>query len=279
MNDLLNKEQVIDRLTVLPDYDESIKEKTAVERLLALEDIYDIYIPTGMSVEIYNKLYLAVARSMKKKQGKNAVSQYYENYKMIKGQRSAGIIGGGDTLSIIGKSGIGKSTAIAKAISLVTNDEVMGDILPAVIVQTPNDCSIKGMLLEILRQIDNGLGSDYYDVAVHTRATTDMLIGSVSNICLNHVGLLVVDEIQNVRLNMKSKSNKNNGLNFIAMLVQLINSTGISMAFVGTPEIKPVFEMQAHLARRTIGLQYDALDYETFREVIKIIICIISVLV
>lgn len=272
MTELLNKQQVINALTVLPEYDETIKDQSTVKRLIAMEDIYDIYLPVGMTVEIYNKLYLAIARSLKKKQGKDAVRQHYENFKQIKGQKSAGIIGGGDTLSIIGKSGIGKSTAISKAISLITNDEIMeGDIVPAIIIQTPNDCSIKGMLLEILRQIDISLGTDYYDVAVHTRATTDMLIGSVSNICLNRVGLLVVDEIQNVRLNMKSKSNKNNGLNFIAMLVQLINSTGISMVFVGTPDINPVFEMQAHLARRTVGLQYDVLDYESFREMVSII--------
>ena len=272
MNELLNKQQVIESLIVLPEYDTSIQEKSTVERLLALDDIYDIYIPTGMTIEIYNKLYLSIARSLRKKQGKDAVRQHYENFKKIKGQKSTGIIGGGDTLSIIGNSGIGKSTAISKAITLITQDEIIdGDIVPAVIVQTPNDCSIKGMLLEILRQIDIALDTDYYDVAVHTHATTDMLIGSVSNICLKHVGLLVVDEIQNVRLNMKSKSNKNNGLNFIAMLVQLINSTGISMVFVGTPEIKPVFEMQSHLARRTVGLQYEVLDYESFKEMVSII--------
>lgn len=35
-------------------------------------------------------------------------------------------------------------------------------------------------------------------MAIKARATTDMLIGSVSQVCLNHIGLLIIDEIQNV---------------------------------------------------------------------------------
>lgn len=42
-----------------------------------------------------------------------------------------------------------------------------------------------------------GAGYYYYDIAVRARATTDMLIGSVSQIALNHIGLFVVDKIQN----------------------------------------------------------------------------------
>ena len=65
-------------------------------------------------------------------------------------------------------------------------------------VQCPFNCSVKSLLLQILRQIDMELDTHYYDMAVRARATTDMLIGSVSQIALNHIGLLVVDEIQNI---------------------------------------------------------------------------------
>lgn len=45
-------------------------------------------------------------------------------------------------------------------------------------------------------------------------ATADMLIGSVSTVALNHIGLLVVDEIQNV-VNSKNGSShkKRNAIN------------------------------------------------------------------
>lgn len=59
------------------------------------------------------------------------------------------------------------------------------------------------------------------------RVTTDMLIGCVSQVSLNHIGLLVVDEIQNV-------CNHRNGTNLVSMLTQLINNSGISICMVGT---------------------------------------------
>lgn len=76
------------------------------------------------------------------------------------------------------------------------------------------------MLFEILRKVDETLGSNYYQYALKARATTDMLIGSVSQVALNHIGMLVVDEIQNV-------VNSKNGKSLIGALTQLINNSGI----------------------------------------------------
>ena len=47
-----------DKLCILPEYDETIRQKSIPERLIALQDIYQIFIPNKMSREIYSKLYL-----------------------------------------------------------------------------------------------------------------------------------------------------------------------------------------------------------------------------
>ena len=59
---------------------------------------------------------------------------------------------------------------------------------------------------ETIKKVDEIIDTDYYKYAVKARATTDMLIGSVSQVALNHIGLLVVDEIQNVVNNRQGKS-------------------------------------------------------------------------
>ena len=64
---------------------ELIKKATEAERLIALQDLYSVYIPTDMSREIYSKLYLALLRSMSKKQSLTAIRQFSENQKIIKG--------------------------------------------------------------------------------------------------------------------------------------------------------------------------------------------------
>lgn len=130
-------------------------------------------------------------------------------------------------------------------------------IIPCVICQCPHDCSVKGLLLEILRKVDEILDSQYYEQAIRARATTDMLIGCVSQVSLNHIGLLVVDEIQNV-------CNHRNGTNLVSMLTQLINNSGISICMVGTPESTKFFEKEMQLARRSLGLQYGALEYNEY---------------
>jgi hypothetical protein len=238
-----------------------------------------------MGMEIYSKLYLSMIKSMQKKLTKSAIQQRNENFKIVKGEIASGVIegdmiandmisngviGGGDCFTIIGDSGIGKSSAIQRAISLISQNQIIAlekpfvKIAPCIVIQCPFDCSIKGMLLEILRQIDNVIGSEYYEKAINARATIDTLIGSVSQASLNHIGLLVVDEIQNV-------VNHRGGMQLISALTQLINHSNISICMVGTPKVEQFFESVNYLARRALGLRYGTLAYDkTFQSFCEI---------
>lgn len=264
--------ELISALSIIPEYDETICQQNQAVRLMALSDLYQIYIPSQMSLEIYSKLYLALLCSMQKKGTQMAIKQRYENYKAIQQQSYSGILGGSDSFTIIGTSGIGKSSAISRAISLITENRIIETdkpytkIIPCLIVQCPFDSSVKGLLLEILRKVDEELGTDHYIHAIKSRAsTTDMLIGAVSSIALNNIGMLVVDEIQNV-------VNSKNGKSLIGALTQLINNSGISICMVGTPESTVFFEQAMQLARRSVGLQYTTMKYdEYFQSFCKII--------
>lgn len=247
-------------LEVLPEYEESIRGADVPVRLMALSNLYRIYVPSQMSLEIYSKMYLALLRSLQKKGTKLAVQQKNQNCKAIIQQEYSGIMGGSDSFTIIGASGIGKSSAISRAITLITENRVIEvenpytKIIPCICVQCPFDSSVKGLLLEILRKVDEMIESKYYQNALRARTTTDMLIGSVSQVALNHIGLLVVDEIQNV-------CNSKNGKSLVGMLTQLINNSGISICMVGTPESAVFFEQAIQLARRSLGLRYDVMEY------------------
>ena len=258
-------------LEVLPEYEESIRTADVPVRLMALSDLYRIYVPSQMSLEIYSKMYLALLRSLQKKGTKLAVQQKNQNYKAITQQEYSGIMGGSDSFTIIGASGIGKSSAISRAITLITENKVIEvenpytKIIPCICVQCPFDSSVKGFLLEILRKVDEMIDSKYYENALRARTTTDMLIGSVSQVALNHIGLLVVDEIQNV-------CNSKNGKSLVGMLTQLINNSGISICMVGTPESAVFFEQAVQLARRSLGLRYDMMGYGTdFRRFCEVV--------
>ena len=85
MPEMLTGQDLIEALTVLPEYDPKIVEAEMPKRLLALTDLYRIYVPGTMSVEIYNKLYIALMRSLEKKGTKLAILQQQENWKAVQG--------------------------------------------------------------------------------------------------------------------------------------------------------------------------------------------------
>ena len=180
INPMLTGEQLIEALRILPKYDDTIRDRDKSTRLVALSDLYNIYLPSVMSEEIYSKLYLSLLRSLNKKETINAVRQANENFKAVKRMSYQGIIGGSDSFTIIGCSGIGKSSAISRAVDLITYKPFVEfnqtKICPIVVVQCPFDSSVKGLAFEILRNIDDVLETKYYSNALRSHATTDVII-------------------------------------------------------------------------------------------------------
>lgn len=260
---MLVGKKLIDALGIEPIYEKGIKEQSPADRLIALNTIYDFYMPSNMSQEIYTHIYLAMIRSLKKKESKLAMEQRAINARAIRNNTysNGGIIGGSDSFSIIGSPGIGKSRSIERAIAIAGGNDVIEvegpyrKIIPIINVQCPYDCSVKAMLLSICKKIDDAIGSSYYEMEVKARASTNLMIVSVSQILLNHCAVLVIDEVQNL---VKHRA----GMQLVSMLTQLLNESGISIVLVGTPEVESFFSEVDYLARRTIGLRYDKLPYD-----------------
>lgn len=263
-------DELLTALAVIPEYDDDIVNKSAAERLRRLSDLYKLYIPSVMSQEIYGKFYLALVRSLEKKGTRLAIEQRNENHKIIRQQDYSAVIGGADSFTIIGNSGIGKSSAISRVVSLIAEKRIIEidrpytKIIPCLIVQCPFDSSVKNFICSALMEIDSCLGSNYYVNAMKGRASTDTLLSTLSQVAISHIGLLIIDEVQNM-------AHSKNGKNLVGALTQLINSSGISICMVGTPECTVFFEQAMQLARRSLGLQYSAMEYgDEFIEFCKI---------
>ena len=149
---MLTGKELEDALWVRPEYDSSIRKAGAAERLLALDNIYKLYIPSNLSVEVYNKIYLSIIRGLKDKDSISAVRQRNQNFRMIKRQEHQGVISGTDSFTVIGASGIGKSSAIARAITVAAGDKVMTmpetgcQIVPCLQIQCPFDPNLPKLL-------------------------------------------------------------------------------------------------------------------------------------
>ena len=75
MNAFLTGKELKEALAILPQYDDRIRNATTGERLLALNNLFNLYYPSPMAAEIYSKLYLAYVRAMQKKHTLAAVRQ------------------------------------------------------------------------------------------------------------------------------------------------------------------------------------------------------------
>ena len=256
---MLKGEDLDAALRILPSYDEHFRQMSITERLIALQDIYSVYIPSLMSREIYTRLYLSLVRSLQKKRTLLATRQLSENSRRIRQQHYESIIGGADAFTIIGTSGIGKTSAISRATSILMEKPILEidecKLITCLSVQCPADVSVKGLLLEVLRKADETLGSKYYNEAIRAKSTLDVLIGSVSQVALNHIAVLIIDEIQNIVVHK-------NGRGIIGTLTQLINSSGVAVVMVGTPDCEPFFASEMILARRSVGLSYREMKYD-----------------
>lgn len=258
MPKMLMGKELEEAMVSLPPYDPQICNADAATRIMALGDIAYLYIPSSMSFEIYSKIYLAMLHSLKKKQTVEAVRQGNQNHRRIQGLNYSSVLGGADSFSIIGPSGIGKSTALAKSIALSGGEQIImtnnpyAQIIPCINVQCPHDCSVKGLLLSILSQVDVAIGTNYRQSATKYKASIDNIIGMVSQVALNNILLIVIDECQNICRNK-------GGVNLVASMTQLINSSGVSICMVGLPQTELFFSQEMQLARRSVGLSYSAL--------------------
>ena len=251
-------------LAFLPPYSPSDRERPAGERLQLLSQLYSIYQPLPMTIELYCQIYNTMLHSYSTYTPITEAVYAHAAYASIRSGANAASIGGGSSFSLIGVSGLGKSTALQRVLSLFPQDiehkSYQGKMLcchqiPYLVVQTPHDASVKALILDIYLQIDALLGTSYHVHAEKTRATTDVLVSQLSLILRsNHVGLLVVDELQNI-----AYRKGNGGSKFLNFLVQLINSAGIGICMVGTPRVFQLLQQEFRSARRATGLVYDRL--------------------
>ena len=165
--------------------------------------------------------------------------------------------------SILGISGIGKSTTVESILSLypqvIRHTQYRG--IPLVMHQVSwlkIDCScdgsLKGLCMDFFRELDDLLGTSYSEQYSSRRATLDHMMIAMSRLCVSHnVGVLIIDEIQNLCSAQKGVPEK--VLNFF---VTLVNTIGVPVIMIGTPKALSILQNEFQQAKRGSG-QGDAL--------------------
>jgi len=145
----------------------------------------------------------------------------------------------GSGLTIIGVSGMGKTTAINSILlkiypaQIIRHGQYKGRNLNfAQLVwlklETPPSGSVKGLCLNFFQAIDQLLGTNYYETFKKRRSSAVELIPEMAQLCATYrIGMLIMDEIQHLH----GTGGADEMLNFF---VTLKNAIGIPIVMIGT---------------------------------------------
>ena len=170
----------------------------------------------------------------------------------------------GAGFTIIGLSGVGKTSAITRILNLYPQVIVHSRYrdTPLVLKQIvwlkldcPHDGLVKGLCMEFFEAVDRTAGTNYFELYAKRSITIDIMMKRMEQIAQLHcIGVLVIDEIQHLTLAKGGGSEKM--LNF---LVTLVNKIGIPVILIGTTRAMEVLQSEFRQARRSSGHQGDLL--------------------
>lgn len=158
------------------------------------------------------------------------------------------------TASLIGASGMGKTRTVERILAcypqLIEHDreDLGGRVLQIVYlhVECPHDGSVNALCRNLLSEIDRLTGNEYRQkFRITDRTMLETLKSTLVHVLAAHyVGIIVIDEIQNLT---SSRKNREDLFNFI---VSLSNSLNVPLLFIGTPKISGFVTSNMRTARR-----------------------------
>lgn len=157
--------------------------------------------------------------------------------------------------SLIGLSGVGKTTAVKRILSttpqVIYHPKLNIRQIAYLHVETPHDgASVKGLAHSILRKVDSLIpDANYYEgYALKGKPSVETLMNHVARVLHSHcTGLLILDEIQNLENAPKGKQS------LMTLLVSASNELGVPILFIGTNKARRVLGLDFRQARRSIG--------------------------
>ncbi|MBQ3011265.1 MAG: ATP-binding protein [Methanocorpusculum sp.] len=265
MPEMLSKEALFERLGSYPVPQLQKRGIQTTERRRALSALSSAFIPMDYMAAIYNTLFCAIESTYNTS---TTIESIYRTHAIHQGKGAmlldAPMSMSSDSGSILGVPGIGKSSTVRRCLrqipQVILHSEYKGQKLfckqiTHLMVECPSDCSVKTLALNIIEAIDRAIGSDYSELSgkLSRLPSTSAMATRVKILCLtHHIGLIVIDEIQNAILTA-SRTKQDRPL--IKFLVELSNEACTSIYFVGTPSAEELFLSQEHLKRRTRGLR------------------------
>lgn len=161
--------------------------------------------------------------------------------------------------TVIGVSGVGKTTGLKKILKLyrqvIVHSEYKGKPLNVyqivwIKIDCPHGGSLKDLCVEFFGEVDKLIGTNYKTKFGSKNNTDYVMLSQMCQIAYDHcVGMLIIDEIQN--LDQAKSGGKDQMLNFF---VRLDNTIGIPVVVVGTNKAIKILQGEFRQGRRREGV-------------------------
>lgn len=276
--ELLGKTEFVERMKSEIHFPYDIKEKSPQERRNYLTELTTWFQPMDYMYNLYDMLYRAMSTTYQTKTVVESVKQLNEIYMDFRTGRERTLNYSTQAYSgaVLGVPGIGKTSTIQRCLSTMPqviihtkyqDKQFYTKQINYLMVECPSDCSVKTLAFNILSAIDRAIGSEYFTQAANQSIAASAISTKLKIICMNHhIGLIVIDEIQNA---IQTATRNKQTRPLIKFLVELTNETSTGICFCGTLEAEELFLKQEHLKRRTRGLRLLPLKYDmTYRKFI-----------
>lgn len=259
---ILSQEDVIERLSVYPSYDEKEREYDTKRRIHLTQRLYQYFQPLSLHFDLEDRFSRTIRQGYLSRNplSKDYASSLKNGSKVVKnpslGFNNTDFRSTASGFTIMGVSGIGKTTSIDRVLSLypqvILHSDYNGVDLNLLQISwlkldCPYDGSVKALCINFFAKVDSLLGTQYSMKFTSGQNTTATMLPRMAQVCTLHgIGVLVLDEIQH----LSTRGGSEQLLNFFTTLVNVI---GIPVIMIGTMKALGALQSQFRQARRGSG--------------------------
>lgn len=260
--DILSYDEIIDLLSEDFSFDERERGFSPELRMHAVMRLSRFFTPLSQHLTLYSSIMLTLRQGYVGRTPGTSEHIAYRQGMLARlsdgehGKPNLSPVNKACSFAFLGCSGTGKSHSIRHILGSI--EQSVQHVKPVTVIQVvwlyvecPHKGNLRGLCLRILSALDKALKTtSYRTVYGYQRNTVEELLLDIEQLFTVHaVGLLVIDEIQNLR--EAQQADKSAVTKFFVLLV---NSVGVPVITVGTLGAASVFNSTFSNARRASGL-------------------------
>ncbi len=257
---LMTEEEFLASVTVMPNFAPEEKFLASHLRTHCVERLSRYFEPINKTLQLQQAISVLlmqgyIARNILKPQYARRANQIYKAIEGKAGKKIEDYVDvptSASGFTFIGPSGMGKTTNLKNILDLypqvIAHPEHCVYQVVWIKVDCPHAGSLKGLCIDVFKELDRLLGTNYFKKFGSTRNSEDYMLAQVAQLAhTHHLGMLVIDEMQNL---VNARRSKDDLLNF---LVKMDNIIGVPVIRVGTNEAYPILQGNFRNARRGTG--------------------------